>query len=169
MTGAHRAGAPKQRLLDQISAQQQAGSLSATDADALTGAVQDIDQSISGASGTGSSDLAPSQAKGRMDDLIGAEVDKGTLTSDQATTLKGMLSSHGAGDRHGGPGGAPPADAVAATGSADATSGSSSASDLLSSFLKQLQDGQNQTQASGYGGSGTAATSAQARVFDFKV
>jgi hypothetical protein len=183
-----RGGTPKQRLLDRISAQQQAGSLSATDASALTSAVQDIDQAMSGASGTSGSSgtrLDPAQARSRMDDLIGAEVTKGTLTSDQATTLKSLLSSqkgggHGGERGVGGAGGPPPgpppagaADAGGATeaASTDATSTTTSASDLLADFLKQLQDAQAQTQASGYGASGSSATpkGSQAAVFDFKV
>ncbi|MCF4126255.1 hypothetical protein [Methylobacterium sp. SyP6R] len=205
-----KAGAHKQRLLDRISAQQQAGSLSATDASALTSAVQDIDQAMSCASGTsgtgaGGTRLDPALARSRMDDLIGAEVTKGTLTSDQATTLKNLLSSHKGSDRDGdrggdlggdlggelggdlggvgGAGGAPPGlpspGAADATGSTPVTSAAAtdpastatSASDLLAGFLKQLQDAQAQTQASGYGASGTGSTptSSQAAVFDFKV
>ncbi|MET7242768.1 hypothetical protein ABZT49_05325 [Methylobacterium sp. EM32] len=182
-----KAGAHKQRLLDRISAQAQAGSLSATDASALTSAVQDIDQAMSGASGTsgtGGARLDPAQAKSRMDDLIGAEVAKGTLTSDQATTLKSLLSSQrggGQGGDRGGVGGAggpppgpPPAGAADATGSTDAasaTDAASSASDLLAGFLKQLQATQAQSQASGYGASGGTGTptGSQAAVFDFTV
>ncbi|SFV17265.1 hypothetical protein SAMN02799631_06687 [Methylobacterium sp. 174MFSha1.1] len=179
-----KAGAHKQRLLDQISAQAQAGSLSATDASALTSAVQDIDQamsSASGTSGTSGARLDPAQAKSRMDDLIGAEVTKGTLTSDQATTLKSLLSSQrggGQGGDRGGVGGAggpppgpPPAGAADATDATSATDAASSASDLLAGFLKQLQATQAQCQASGYGASGSTGTpkGSQAAVFDFTV
>ncbi|TGE02548.1 hypothetical protein [Methylobacterium nonmethylotrophicum] len=173
---APKSGAHKQRLLDRISAQQQSGALSDTDAGALASAVQDIDQAMQGASGSGGGNrLDPSQARSRMDDLIGAEVDKGTLTSGQATTLKSLLSSHkpsGPGDPEGA-GGPPPADAAEGTAATADTSSATaaSASDLLSSFLKQLQDAQSLTQASGYGatGSGVAATTSQAAVFDFRV
>ncbi|AWN48659.1 hypothetical protein DK419_21765 [Methylobacterium terrae] len=173
-----RQGSPGQRILDQIAAQQQAGSLSDADAGALTSAVQDIGQALSSSSGAaGGTRLDPAQAKSRMDDLIAAEVDKGTLTSDQATTLKSLMSSHKGGN-HGGPGGEPggaggpppgppPADAA---GSAGAASGAASASDVLSGFLKRLQDAQGQAQGSGYGaGGGTAAQTSQAAVFDFQV
>jgi hypothetical protein len=168
---AQQVSSPKQRLLDRISAQQQSGALSATDADALSSAVQDIDVAMSGASGTGGrARLDPSQAKGRMDDLIGAEVDKGTLTSEQATTLKSLLSSQKGGGQ-GGPGGPPPGPPP--SGDAAATGASAtSASDLLSSFLKQLQDAQTRTQASGYGASGSTAktgqAASQAAMFDFE-
>ncbi|UHC15717.1 hypothetical protein LRS73_24970 [Methylobacterium currus] len=177
-----KAGGPKQRLLDQISAQQQAGSLSDTDASALTSAVQDIDQAISGTSGTrGGTRLDPAQARSRMDDLIGAEVTKGALTSDQATTLKSLLSSQKGGGRdgdRGGVGGAggpppgpPPSGGADAAGSTDTASATTDASDLLASFLKQVQDSQAQTQASGYGASGSGSTTkgSQAAVFDFRV
>lgn len=181
-----KAGSPKQRLLDRISAQAQAGSLSAADASALTSAVQDIDQTMSGASGT-TTRLDPAQAKSRMDDLVDAEVTKGTLTSDQATTLKTLLSPQkggGQGGDRGGVGGAggpppgpPPAGAAEATGSTeaasttDAPSAATSASDLLADFLKQLQASQAQGQASGYGASGGSGTpkGSQAAVFDFMV
>ncbi|KMO35596.1 hypothetical protein VQ02_17070 [Methylobacterium variabile] len=171
---AQQVSSPKQRLLDRISAQQQSGALSATDADALSSAVQDIDAAMSGASGTGGrARLDPSQAKGRMDDLIGAEVDKGTLTSEQATTLKSLLSSQkggGQGSPGGPPPGPPPSGDAAATGATGASA--TSASDLLSSFLKQLQDAQTQAQASGYGASGSTAktgqAASQAAMFDFE-
>ncbi|GJD63680.1 hypothetical protein [Methylobacterium frigidaeris] len=112
-----------------------------------------------------------------MDDLISGEVAKGTLTSDQATTLKNLLSSQKGGgqdgdrgDRVGGAGGPPPGPPPSGdAGAAGSTDAASSASDLLASFLKQLQGAQAQNQASGYGASGSAQKGSQAAVFDFRV
>lgn len=177
---------PKQRILDTIASQASTGKISSTDQTALTSAVDDIDSDLSSSSASGSSAtaqrLSPSDLKSRIDDLIGNEVSNGTLTSDQAATLKSVFAkgSHGG---HGGAGGIgdgpPPGPPPSAQGSDDgsfddstsaivssqddASSGTStSASDLLASFIKQLQATQSQTSTYSSSGSngGSKLTSA---------
>ncbi|MGY2050366.1 hypothetical protein [Methylobacterium sp. JK268] len=175
---------PQQRLLDQLSRQEQSGAISATDGQALSAAIDDIGTSLGQGSSTGSSArLDPSQAKSRIDDLIAGEVDKGTLTSAQADELKSLFAKgpHGGGHPHGvggdpdqDGGGIDPAagtDGTASTASTSASgTGATSTSDLLSSFIKQLQDAQAQTQSSTYGQSGTTGSSSvsAALLIDFQ-
>ncbi|MEH3145616.1 MAG: hypothetical protein PGN34_09745 [Methylobacterium frigidaeris] len=150
---------PSQRIQDQISAGTASGSISATDATALSDALESIDEGLSGASAPGSATrLDPSQMKGRIDDLIETQVSGGTLTSDQADTLKAMFAQAG------GPGGPPPSG-----GAPGASSGGSGGdvSELMSGFLKQLQEQQSQTSLYGSGGS-SASPTVSALLMDFQ-
>jgi hypothetical protein len=164
---------PKQRILDTIASQVSAGKISSTDQTALTSAVDDIDSSLSGGVSSSSSStkrLAPSDLKSRIDDLIGNEVSNGTLTSDQAATLKSVFAQGGEDSGQGGvggPGGPPPGPPPSGQGSGNASSDDStsstdasgsastatSTSDLLASFIQQLQATQSQT--SSYSASGS--------------
>lgn len=176
----------KGRMAQAIAQQEQSGALSSTDATALTSALGAIDSSLqgdssanSGVSGTSSSSgsdrLDPSQMKDRIDGLISDQVSSGALTSDQASELKNLFSSHGTSVTSasaGGPDGPPPGPPPAASGTSDssATSSSSSTSstnDLLTAFMQQLQAAQSS--ASGYAASGTSATKpSSALLFDFR-
>ncbi|MFE1597816.1 hypothetical protein [Methylobacterium sp. ID0610] len=151
---------PRQRLLDQVSAKEQSGAIGATDAEALSRAIDDIDQTLSqGASGTRPARLDPSEATSRIDDLIAGEVDKGTLTGEQAETLKGLLSQQG--PQAGGP--------VGGVASSTSTASGSRLDDLLSNFLKQIQDAQSPGQATRYGATGSSGgTVASALLVDFQ-
>jgi len=180
----------KGRMAQAIAQQEQSGALSSTDATALTSALGAIDSSLqgdssanSGVSGTsgssGSNRLDPSQMKDRIDSLISDQVSSGALTSDQASELKNLFSSHGtsvtsasAGGPDGPPPGPPSAGVGAASGTSDSaatssSSSTSSASDLLTAFMQQLQAAQSST--SGYAASGTSATTtSSALLFDFR-
>jgi hypothetical protein len=176
----------KGRMAEAIAQQQQAGALSSTDATALTSALSSIDSSLqgdaaSGVSGSASASagnrLDPSAMKDRIDSLISDQVSSGALTSDQASELTNLFSSHGASvtgstDTAAGapppPPGPPPSGAGADSGSAiTGSSGTTSSSDLLSTFIQQLQAAQSN--GAGYGASGTSAsTQSQALLFDFK-
>ena len=162
----------KGRMTQAIAQQEQSGVLSSTDATALTSALGAIDSSlqddssansgVSGPSGSSSSSrLDPSQMKDRIDSLIGDQVSSGALTSDQASELKNLFSSHGASVTSasaGGPDGPPPA--VSGTSASSATSSSSSTSsadDLLTTFMQQLQAAQS-----------SATKPSSALLFDFR-
>ncbi|GEO99018.1 hypothetical protein [Methylobacterium haplocladii] len=179
---------PKQRLLDSITSQVSAGKISSTDETALDSAVESIDSALSSGSGrsSASAKLGPSDMKSRIDDLISQQVGSGTLTSDQAETLKqvfaqgseghGGKGGHGEVGRSGGPPpGPPPADDTApsdpfadpSTSASGSTTGQS-AGDILASFMKQLQSAQNQP--SGYGANATSggSRSASALLLNFE-
>lgn len=168
------------RLQSELTSQVKAGTVKSTDQDALSGALQSIDASLSASrSGedTSSSRPDPSQVKSKIDGLIAGQVSAGTLTDDQATELKSVLQSvapkggHGGHGGPGGPGGAggpppggpPPGDTDASSGATSATTSSSTpstttnSSDLLAEFVKQLQT----SLQDGYGQGGTAKISSQ--------
>ena len=167
------------------------GSISATDASALTSALSSIDTSLSGAASTptaasgNAARLEPGGAKAKIDGLIDDQVTGGTLTSDQADTLKSLFAEAGpkvddrggARGHRGGGDPAPDAMRVAAdapssttgTGTTPTTTGTGNeTSDLLSEFLKQLQS--TMTSGAGYSSSGTSSASyaTSSLVVDFK-
>ncbi|MCJ2114972.1 hypothetical protein MKK64_27825 [Methylobacterium sp. E-025] len=163
----------KDQMSSTIGKELSAGSLSDTDATALTSALTSIDTSLSadGASATTSgstSKLDPSSMKDRIDGLISDQVSAGTLTDDQASELKnlfatggqsvGSVTSDAAAGAAGPPPGPPPdgsdTDASSNGDASGTSSGGSSVSDLFSSFLKQLQA--TQTSSSAYGATGTS-------------
>ena len=165
---------PKHRLHHAVSSKAEAGKISATDKTALDSAIDTLDAGLSGGSGAAAR-LDPSQMKSRIDGLIDNAVTSGTLTGDQATTLKGLFSRGSAqGDEAGpGVGGGPPP-----SGSRDSASGDarlevagtdpSSATDLLATFIKQLQSAQGQGSRYGATGSDGASQATGARVIDFE-
>ncbi|MCE4222800.1 hypothetical protein HCU64_03470 [Methylobacterium sp. C25] len=180
---------PKQRILDSISSKVSAGSIKSTDQTALDSAVESIDSSLTSNGSVSPSSLDPSDLKSRIDGLISQQVDSGALTSDQADTLKQVLSQghgghgghHGVGGAGGPPPGPPPADdgsddsddsddpfATVLNGTSTTSSTSDSAGDLLSTFMKQLQESQNQSSAYGANGSTGGNRSASAMLLDFQ-
>jgi hypothetical protein len=183
---------PKTQMSDTISSALSAGTLSGTDATALTNALSSIDSSLSAdrtasSSTTTPAKLDPSSMKDRIDSLISDQVSSGALTSDQATELTNLFSSHGqstqtsdaASDDGGlsGVGGPPPGPPPGASGSGGTTDRASSAAprgssgastdDLLSTFIQQLQS--SQSGSAGYGAGGTnTGTNISALLFDFQ-
>lgn len=179
---------PRERVNTTLSNEVSAGTLSQTDATAISSALDNIDKSLqssSGSSGSSSTSATPSREdmKSKMDSLIQQQVDNGTLTSDQASELKQALQSSGPQRGGGGPGGAggaggpppgpPPGgdsdndnDSSSSTSSSSSSSSSSATNDVLKKFLEQLQA----AQASGasYSASGsTSASGTTSYVFDF--
>lgn len=176
------------RIDDKIQQGVSSGSISATDATALTSALDSIDTSLSSqASGSASTaDSAsggttragrpdPAAMKEKIDGLISDQVSAGSLTSEQADTLKSLFASgreraQGPGGP-GGPGGPPPKGSASDTASDGSSSGSddanAAASRLLSDFLSQLQS--NLSGGSGYGATGTsrATQTGTSLVMDF--
>ncbi|MCJ2080346.1 hypothetical protein [Methylobacterium sp. J-090] len=180
---------PKQRLLNAIASKAETGQISATDKTALDSAVATIDGSVAGGSGSSqSARLDPSQMKSRVDGLIGDAVSNGTLTDDQAATLKDLFSQGGAqgggegGGKVGGAGGPPPGPPPAGgpppsasdDGASDDSSTSATStdatrvSDLLTTFMKQLQATQGQGGAYTAGGSGSGSRIASALLVNFE-
>lgn len=181
---------PKQRILDTIATQAKSGQISSTDQTALTSAVDDIDSALTGGSMASTTSttqrLSPSDLTSRVDDLIAKEVSNGTLTSDQATTLKSVFAQGrkdggggvGAPGGVGGPStGLPPGGDASSNGSttttgasddASGTATTSSASDLLASFIKQLQSTQTQSSAYSSGGSQGGSKLSSAILLNFE-
>jgi hypothetical protein len=83
------------------------GTISSSDQSALSTALTSINNALqSDASSGQSSSSSPADLKSKISDLIGSEVQNGTLTSNQATELQNIFSSAFSQGGAGGPGGA---------------------------------------------------------------
>ncbi len=159
-----------------ISRQVSTGSISSADGTALSGALASIDASLeSGRSGSGSgaTRLDPSQIQDRIGGLIDDQVSSGSLTSDQAETLRSLFEADASGQGRAGaasgPGGPPPGPPPAGgeEAASSSTESSASLSDLLDTFMTSLQA--SQSKALSYASSGTPSpgSGAGALLFDF--
>lgn len=143
---------PRDMMQDRLTDAIASGSISASDKEALTSALDDIDQSLSTGATTGSGRPDPKAMKAKIDSLIDEEVKSGKLTGDQASELKQLFAKGPEGGRGGpgGPGGPPPDEETA---SADDGAGTDKTTKLLQDFLKLLQE--KQSSAASYGSSGS--------------
>lgn len=175
----------RERIDDRIEQGVSSGSISATDATALSSALDSIDAGLSadasGTGSTGSSNRAsrpdPAAMKAKIDGLIADQVSAGTLTSDQADTLKSLFSGGGDAARGpggpGGPSGPPPSGAAggdtARDGSSESTTSdvNAAASKLISDFLSQLQSSLGNGGSYGATGASSGNRTATSLVMDF--
>jgi hypothetical protein len=185
-TGQPLFGSPLQQLQNELSSEVSAGTISTSDQSALSAALNDIDTALKSQAQSGSSSgtrPSPSDMKAKIDSLIAFEVKNGNLTSSQASELQNVFTNafaKGGHGGHGGPGGpgrpggpggpgggggaslAEMLLSVSSSGdSTDSTSssGSSTTSDtsqLLTNFLKLLQ--QSNGASSSYGSSSTSTS-----------
>ena len=165
-------GSPLARLQAQLGTEIQAGSVKASDGDALTTALGSIDSKLKQDRDQGASPTRPDPAsfKTRIDDLIANQVSSGSLTSDQADELKTVFSAaapaKGPGESEGGqragdrPPPPPSSDAASATQARDTTEADRDT--LLQQFVEQLR----KSVASSYSAGGTATRSTRPLVFD---
>jgi hypothetical protein len=156
---------PLQKLQQELQAELTSGKISSGDQDALSAALDSIDQSMQADRGSASSGTRPSpdDMKSKIDDLISAQVSSGTLTSDQADELKGVFEAafadgpggaRGAGGPPpgGGPGGPPPSD------NSDDTDGTTDINDIMQQFLNSLKQSLEASTSSSYSASGITAS-----------
>ncbi len=84
-------------MQNELTSEIAAGTIASTDLDALTAALDSIDQTLTSQRGsdraTGTAPPSPDQMKAKIDDLIAAEVTNGTLTSEQAEELKTVFAN----------------------------------------------------------------------------
>lgn len=141
---------PLDRLKQELAAEISSGSVSASDSDALSSALDSIDSSLQQSRpSAGSTPPSPGDLQDKVSSLIDQQVTSGALTSDQASELKQVFANTFTGQGPGGAGGPPPSatDSDSDSASDGSTSDTqTSIADLINNFLKQLQ--QNQT--SGY-------------------
>ena len=164
---------PKERVQQELQTEATSGLISSDDQSALSSAIDDIGDSLqAGRSSSASGRPDPSKIKEKIASLIEDQVSAGKLTDDQAKELATVFDNaapkgkgHHGGPPPGGPppGGPPPSSSSDA--SASASSDSSSISDLISSFLTQLQ-ASNQT---GYSASGSTTSSSASLLLDVSV
>jgi hypothetical protein len=153
----------KQELAKEVSA----GTVGSSDQSALTSALDDIDSTLKGGTGSSSSSsssapASPQQMQSKIDDLIQSEVSNGKLSSDQATELKSVFANAFSGHAHGAggpPPSAPGADDASSNDTSTASSASTDTTELLKQLLSALQSSNSQSAAS-YGANGTTSSSA---------
>jgi hypothetical protein len=172
-------------LQNELQSEVSSGTISANDQSALSTALNDIHSALKSEresdQASGAQRPTHDQIKSKIDGLIANEVQNGTLTSDQAGELKNVFAQ--AFSHHGGPGGADGAQGApgglggsgdaGAPGSASDTSALSGSSDqlnqLLSDFLKSVQQSQSQSQSPTYDASGdTGSVSISALVVNYQ-
>lgn len=167
---------PRDLLQNSLTSQVASGKIDASDQDALSAALDTIDAAMKPERGSLSSTRtappSPDEAKAKVEGLIDAQVEAGSLTSQQADELKQLFSDTFAngpggpggpgGPRHGGPPpGPPPGEGEdGATTSLTITSNDSDVTKALQDFLKQLQD----KLGSGYSASGQSSSSSSSSV-----
>lgn len=157
--GAAQFNSPLSRLQSELTSQVSAGTISSDDQSALSSALTDIDSALRGQRAQGGPPPSPDEMQFKINDLIENEVKSGKLTSSQADELKNVFAKA----FQGAPGAGDPAKADGAqTDSlldllkADSTSESSGddASQLISEFLKLLQE--SQASSSSYSANGSS-------------
>lgn len=149
-----------QKLQQELQAELTSGKISSGDQDALSSALDSIDQSMQADRGSASGGVrpAPDDMKSKIDDLIGAQVSSGKLTSDQADELKGVFEAAFADGPGGarGAGGPPPSDR------GDDSDSSSDVSDIMQQFLNSLKQSLEASTSNAYSATGTTASGATA-------
>ncbi|KTF68046.1 hypothetical protein ACNFJ7_13630 [Sphingomonas sp. HT-1] len=161
-TSAMMSQSPRDRINARISAAVSSGDISAADQSAFSTALDSIDSTLSAERSRGAKPSGDMKAK--MESLIQAQVDNGTLTEEQATELKGMFAK-GAGGPKGPDGLPPPQEAGAAsedesdsiTTTSVTSDAASAALDTVSLFLQQLREANEDTTS--YAASGDTSKS----------
>lgn len=153
---------PLQKLQQELQAELTSGKVNATDSDALSSALAEIDKSLKSdaSSQSGGAASKPADLKTAIDDLIDAQVASGKLTSDQATELQGVFKAAFAGGP-GGAGGPPPGPPPADNSSTDATDATATTTDpetALQKLLETLQESLAATSAGSYSATGNSAS-----------
>ncbi len=165
-SAAYQRPSPLELLKKTLETQVSSGAVASSDESALSSALDSIDASMSASRGTKES----GDPKAKIDALIDAQVNAGSLTSDQAEELRGVFSSafasgpHGAGGAGGPPPGPPPGeddddDSLSATSSS--TAGGVDIVALLQELMKKVSE----TNASYTDSGTTSATSKTSSLF----
>nr|WP_321458065.1 hypothetical protein [uncultured Cohaesibacter sp.] len=178
-----RAMSPEDRVEQELQSLVDAGEISTDDQEALSTALDSISREMRSSAPTADS-TPPSkeEIQEKIESLIASQVEAGTLTEEQADELSDLFeevaqAQPGGAGPMGGPGGAggpppgpPPSsgaeeedDSESSIWSQTDTTSDTSASDLLASFLEQLQE-QN---ATGYSAQGNF-TGQQSMLFSFE-
>lgn len=163
---------PLTRLQTTLQSEISTGSIQSTDEDALTSALQSIDESLESERSSSTSNSrppSPDEMNEKIANLIQDQVEAGTLTEEQATELasvfdeafaKGAGGPQGAGGPPpGGAGGPPPGSGGPPEEAAAASDSDTSSSSSIADILKQLQDAISESSQTSYSASGSAGSS----------
>jgi polyhydroxyalkanoate synthesis regulator phasin len=151
---------PKDRIQDQLETQVAAGTTKATDVDALTAAIDEIDAAMRqglSESRAGGTRPSPGEIGDKINGLIDGLVEDGKLTSDQAEELKEVFANAAPQGRPGG---------LASTSSSDESSFDTN--ELIQELLKMLQDSQSKAASYGPNGSASDRLTGTSLIFDFQ-
>lgn len=173
-SGAYTRPSPLELLQNQLTSEVSAGTINAADQDALSTALDNIDQTLKseGSGGRPSGTRpTPDEMKSRIDGLIAQQVERGKLTSDQAGELqdvfKNAFASSPAGHGPRGPGGPGGPGGIAGTsGSSETDDADSDLQALLSELLKNLKAQASPTTS--YDGSGQTQGATAPLLFDYQ-
>lgn len=155
-------------IQQQLAKSVSSGQVNASDQNALSSALSDIDGALQS---TNLSGAAPS--KSTLDGLISNEVSKGTLTSDQAVELQSVFGSYASAN-----GISPPSDtsgssltsllradtSSSSSGDNSPSNASTSSNDTVTTFLKLLKE----SSVSAYTASGTTSGSISALLLNIQ-
>lgn len=146
---------PRDMLQNELLSEVSSGKISSNDKDALSAALDTIDAAMQGSRPAvgGGKPPSPDEMKAKIDGLIQDQVDSGALTSDQAEELRGVFANAMPPRGAGGPGGA---NAVNGTSETSGSDSSNDVADLISDFIKMLQEAKG---SKSYGDSGDALLS----------
>lgn len=146
---------PLQRLESRLDQAVSSGAIPSSDKDALSSALQSIDQTLQADRASQGGGTRPDRAtmKARVEGLIDAQVKSGALTDSQGSELKQLFAKGpgGAGGKDGQPAGLPGSDPDGDGDTDSAGAADKDASSLIQDFLKLLQDSQGGV----YGANGT--------------
>jgi hypothetical protein len=85
---------PLQRLQQELAAELTAGTVSSTDASALSTAITEIDSTLQSEASSSDGTLpSPEEMQAKIEELIDQEVEAGTLTSEQGDALKAVFAA----------------------------------------------------------------------------
>lgn len=132
---------PLSRLQNELASEVQSGAISTDDQSALSAALTDIDSQMRTQAPTDGSPPSRGDMKTKINNLIDGEVSAGKLTSTQADELKNVFSNA----FKGGPGGPGGPNGSSGGDSDELASGTTTSTDsdiaqVMSDFLKLLQD-----------------------------
>ncbi len=180
-----RSPSPRDRLQDELTSEIAAGTIASTDLDALTAALDSIDQTLTSQRtsdrATGTAPPSPDQMKAKIDDLIAGrsverQADERAGRRAQERFRKCFLvrprRSGGTGRprwswrRPGGPRGAQGADDGSESDGTESSSLDANLQELLASFLKMLQ--QTMSETKGYDSNSQTKSVTAALIVDFQ-
>jgi hypothetical protein len=84
---------PLELLQNELASEVSSGAVGASDQQALSTALKDVDSTLSSQTAQASSSSSPADMQSKIETLIDGEVDKGTLTTAQASELKNIFSN----------------------------------------------------------------------------
>ncbi|MGV3634717.1 MAG: hypothetical protein ACO1NY_10255 [Pseudorhodoplanes sp.] len=163
---------PRDMLQNELLSEVSSGKISTEDQDALSAALDTIDAAMQGSRPAGGGKPpSPDEMKAKIDGLIQEQVDSGALTAAQAEELKEVFANAMPPGGPGGPGGpgrpgGATGDEASIAGATDNSGATTDVADLISDFVKLLQESKG---SKGYGDSGDALLSdISALLVDYK-